>query len=97
MTRLPAPTSFDWDEGNRDKNWKRHKVHFKEAEEIFFNKPLKTFSDIRHSDNEKRFVAFGFTNRKRQLTIIFTVRTKKLRVISAREQNRKERSRYEKD
>ena len=95
MIKLPAPISFDWDKGNIDKNWKIHKVHDKEVEEIFFNKPLKIFPDIKHSDIEKRFVAFGVTNKKRQLTIIFTIRKKKLRIISAREQNKKERSKYE--
>ena len=95
--KLPTPLSFDWDKGNLDKNLKKHKVYFKEAEEIFFNKPLKVFPDRNHSLREKRFAALGATNRKRKLTIVFTLRGEKIRVISARDQSRKERSEYEKE
>ena len=96
MKRLPIPLSFDWNKGNIDKNWKKHRVHFKEAEEVFFNKPLRIFPDIKHSGKEDRFVAFGKTNQKRKLTIIFTLREEKIRIISARNQSKKERGEYEK-
>ena len=94
--KLPVPIKFEWDEGNVDKNWTKHKVHFKEAEEIFFNKPIKIFLDNKHSGQEKRYLALGKTDKEIQLTIIFTVRDKKIRIISARKQNKKERSKYEK-
>jgi len=93
---LPIPLAFNWDKGNIDKNWKKHKVHFEEAEEVFFNKPLKIFPDKGHSKKEKRFLALGTTNRRKNLTIIFTFRGNKIRVISARGQSRKERSEYAK-
>lgn len=93
---LPVPISFDWDKGNIDKNWKKHNVYFKEAEEVFFNKPIKIFPDKKHTEKEKRFVAFGITNKKRGLTIIFTLRNNKIRVISTRNQNKKERIIYAK-
>jgi hypothetical protein len=94
--KLPIPISFNWDKGNVDKNWKKHQVHFKEAEEIFFNRPLKIFSDKGHSIKEQRFAALGVTNLKRRLTIIFIYRNNKIRVISARNQSQKERGEYEK-
>lgn len=94
--KLPVPISFDWDKGNLEKIWKRHKVYYKEAEEVFFNKPLKIFPDMKHSGREKRFMAHGATNRRRALTIIFTIRNEKIRVISGRNQSRKERKIYEK-
>lgn len=95
MTKLPIPISFEWNESNLEKNWKKHKVYFKEAEEIFFNKPLKIFPDLKHSGTEKRYIVLGTTNKKRKLTIIFTIREDKIRVISARDQNKKERKKYE--
>lgn len=94
--KLPIPRSFDWDKGNIDKNWKKHKVYFKEAEEVFFNRPLKVFLDKKHSEREKRFVALGVTNLKRRLTIIFMLRKESIRIISARNQSKKERGEYEK-
>ena len=94
--KLPIPLSFDWNKGNIDKNWLRHKVRFKEAEEIFFNKPLKIFPDRGHSEKERRYMAYGITNNLRKLVAFFTIRDKKIRIISVRDQNRKERSIYEK-
>lgn len=94
--KLPVPLLFDWDEGNSDKNWLKHKVSLKEVEEIFFNKPLKIFEDERHSQKEERLLAYGATNRGRQLAIVFTLRGEKIRIISARNQNKKERKVYEK-
>ena len=96
MRKLPAPLSFDWDEGNLSKNWQKHEVHFKEAEEIFFNRPVKIYSDSSHSAKEKRFLTYGITNKGRKLTIIFTFRNKKIRIISARDQSKKERRLYDK-
>ncbi|PJC29162.1 hypothetical protein CO053_00820 [Candidatus Shapirobacteria bacterium CG_4_9_14_0_2_um_filter_40_11] len=94
--KLPVPLSFDWNKGNLDKNWLKHKVSLKEAEEIFFNRPLKIFEDEKHSQKEERLLAYGITNRRRQLMIVFTLRGEKIRIISARNQNKKERRIYEK-
>ena|SRR4030067_3672884 len=92
---LPVPLSFDWDKVNIDKNWKRHKVFYREAEEAFLNNKLRTFPDPKHSSKkEKRYVAFGETEKARKLTIIFTLRNNKIRIVSARDQSRKERKAY---
>ena len=90
--KLPVPLAFDWDQGNIEKNWARHRVHYKEAEEVFFNRPLATFKDIKHLQKEDRFVALGITDKKRKLHIVFTIRERKIRVISARDQSKKERT-----
>ncbi len=90
------PIKFDWDKGNKDKNWGKHQVKWQECEQIFFNKPLKTFYDSKHSQKENRFIAFGKTNKERKLFIAFTLRNKKIRIISARDMSRKERKFYEK-
>lgn len=95
MAKLPKPIVFEWDKWNVDKNLIKHRVTNKEIEEIFENKPLKTFEDIRHSKTEDRFVAIGITEKKRRLLINFTIRGQKIRVISARNQSRKERRLYE--
>jgi len=83
---------FDWDAGNTDKNWIRHRVSASECEEVFFNDPLivKTKS---HS-SEARHAAFGRTDQGRLLTVIYTVRGNKIRIISARDMSRKERRNY---
>lgn len=96
MARVPKPLNFQWDKGNIDKNLKKHKVTNKESEEIFFDKSLKIFPDERHSQKEKRYIALGITNESRKLTIVFIIRGQELRIISVRDQNKKERIRYEK-
>ncbi len=82
---------FDWDEGNINNNWIKHKVSPAECEQMFFNRPLVIQDDQKHSEVEKRFYALGRTDSKRNLFIAFTVRNKRIRVISARDMSRKER------
>ncbi len=87
-------TGFDWDEGNSKKNWIKHKVTPAECEQIYFNQPLIIKDDTQHSETEKRFLALGKTDKNRSLFIAFTLRNDRIRVISARDMNRKEREVY---
>ena len=87
-------TSFDWDESNALKNWEKHQVTPEEAEEIFFADPLALRSDTAHSSSERRYLALGQTARGRLLYVVFTIRRKLIRVISARDMNRKEAAEY---
>ncbi|MBU4210490.1 BrnT family toxin [Patescibacteria group bacterium] len=96
MDLLSKLEGFDWNRGNVKKNWIKHKVNAKEAEEVFFNKPLLVNFDQEHSKKEKRFRVLGRTNKKRRLFISFTLRKKKIRIISARDMSKKERINYEK-
>lgn len=87
---------FEWDKGNIGKN-KKHLVEDNEAEEVFFDKNKVTFSDVIHStDNEERLRIIGKTKRGRMLFIVFTKREIKVRIISARDVNKKEVYLYEK-
>ncbi len=94
MKILSQCEGFEWDDGNINKNWLKHKVSPAECEQIFFNKPLVIQDDIKHSEAEKRFYALGRTDSRRTLFIAFTVRNKLIRVISARDMSRKEREVY---
>lgn len=85
---------FDWDTGNSGRNDIGHEVTDAECEEIFFNAPLLLGEDPKHSEIERRFGAFGVTNAERPLTVVFTVRRNLIRIISARDMNRKEREFY---
>lgn len=82
---------FDWDEANSRKNEIKHQVTKKECEEVFFNKPLIIFPDTKHSLQEARYAAFGITDRQRLVTLVYTIRNKKIRIISARDQSKKDR------
>jgi uncharacterized protein len=98
--KLSKCIGFDWDEGNLLKNWERHKVSASECEQVFFNRPLVTSPDSGHSIHEPRFYALGQSDFGRCLFIVFTIRKDLVRIISARDMNRKERNvyiKYEKD
>ena len=86
---------FQWDEDNTDKNLTKHNVQNWESEQIFFNKPLLVLDDPKHSLVEKRWAAFGRTDAGRLLVVVFTRRGEQIRVISARDMNRKEEKFYE--
>ena len=95
MSLLAACVGFDWDEGNIFKNWEKHRVSASECEQVFFNLPMVAVPDERHSHEELRFYALGQTDSERLLFVVFTVRNKLIRVISARDMNRNERKVYE--
>jgi uncharacterized DUF497 family protein len=94
MVDLDGLAGFEWDEGNRTKNWDKHQVTMSECEEAFFNLPLLLADDSDHSQQEKRFYILGQTNLQRKLFISFTIRKNMIRVISARDMSRKERQVY---
>ena len=89
-------TGFEWDSGNEQKNVK-HGVTTAEAEQVFLNEPLIVLDDPKHSDTEQRLHALGQTSEGRLLHITFTIRTGRIRVISARDMHRKERAIYEQE
>ena len=86
---------FQWDSGNSDKNWIKHRVSNFECEQAFFNQPLVVSADVGHSQREQRFYALGQTDGRRYLFIVFTIRNQRVRVISARDMNRQERKVYD--
>lgn len=85
---------FQWDEGNSEKNWENHQVLKSECEQTFFNKPLVVTDSKKDADKEKRWYLLGRTDLDRRLFIVFTVRKKLIRVVSARDMSRKERNKY---
>jgi uncharacterized protein len=91
---LDGCVGFDWDDGNVGKIWERHGLSHWAAEEVFFNEPLVR-PDVDHSSSESRFFALRQTNAGRRLFISFTVRGDLIRIISARDMNRKEKRAYE--
>jgi uncharacterized DUF497 family protein len=94
MQTFQAVDGFDWDQGNISKNWEKHKVTPAQCEELFFNMPLIVQMVEQPSASEKRYFALGKTDVGRRLFIVFTIRGNKIRVISARDMSKKERSVY---
>jgi uncharacterized protein len=97
MIELDQVAGFDWDDGNSRKRADKHDVSQAEAESVFFNDPLVIVEDTKHGEREPRLRALGRTAQNRLLHITFTLRQDGtlLRVISARDMHRKERTAYE--
>lgn len=85
---------FDWDDGNSEKNWILHQVSRNECEQVFFNAPIIVGDDVNHSQSEPRWFLLGKADNRRLLFIVFTVRGRLIRVISARDMSKKERRIY---
>ena len=94
MRVVQDAVEFEWDKGNIGKNLK-HDVEDNETEEVFLDKRRFVFKDHLHSGNEERFRILCKTKKSRLLFIVFTKRRKKIRVISARNINKKEVHLYE--
>ncbi|MBI2416231.1 MAG: BrnT family toxin [Candidatus Kerfeldbacteria bacterium] len=90
MQIVTLPLTFQWDHGNTNKNLDKHNVTNQECEEVFFDQDKKMLRDPLHSANEDRYVLIGHTKLSRALFIVFTVRQHTVRVISARDLNKKE-------
>ncbi|MBI2464709.1 BrnT family toxin [Candidatus Shapirobacteria bacterium] len=97
IVRLDKSIEFLWDKGNLDKNWLKHQVLTSESEEIFYDDSKIILKDILHSNTEDRFIILGKTKKNRLLFIAFTKRNNKIRIISARNADKKEKKLYEKN
>lgn len=87
--------AFEWDAGNDTKSYTKHGVSCLEAESVFQDADRVDFRDPFHSVAEHRYITIGRSNRPRMLCLAWTLRGKKVRVISARPASRKERVLYE--
>lgn len=92
-------TGFDWDEGNKIK-CQKHGVSLYELESAFYRK-LHIFPDLKHSQIEERYIAFGITDEMRHVFTVFTLRhigeETYIRPISSRYMHQKEIDCYEEE
>ena len=87
---IKQPYAFEWDKGNWDKNFVKHKITNQEIEEVFFDDNKLLLEDVLHSSTETRFILIGKTSHRKLLFIVFTIRNQKVRVVSARPLHKKE-------
>ena len=95
MTVWKEPIQFQWDIGNQEKNWVKHRVTHAECEEAFFDPHKRLLRPTLHGERETRHVLIGYTAGKRLLFVVFTIRGHTVRVISARDVHKRERNLYE--
>ncbi|OGU13354.1 MAG: hypothetical protein A2X61_14735 [Ignavibacteria bacterium GWB2_35_12] len=86
---------FEWDINKDKNNLVKHSVSFDEAKTVFFDIYAFIFNDKKHSLNEIRKLIIGYSNINRLLIVSFTLRNNKIRIISSRLANKKERRKHE--
>ena len=85
---------FDWDEANIKKNQAKHNVEYRKSILVRKQHQVVFIENKQHSQTENRWGALGKTNKGRQLAVYFTIRKDKIRIISARDQGKKDKLAY---
>lgn len=92
---------FTWDNEKAAANWRKHKVTFELAAEVFFDENAMDLPDELHDDLETRRRIMGFiADFSKTLFVVYVEREdwngiELIRIISARLAERKEREAYE--
>lgn len=86
--------TFEWDEEKNRINIEQHGIDFKDALEVFFDKDRIILTDDREKYFESREICIGKIGKSIIITSVFTDRNDKIRIISARKANKRERSIY---
>jgi len=88
---------FAWDPQKERLNIKKHAITFSEASTVFNDAHGITIYDPDHSNSEDRFILFGWSTVNRLLLVVHVELSDTIRIISARELTRTERTAYEKE
>jgi uncharacterized DUF497 family protein len=85
--------AFEWDDSKADVNLQKHGVSFEAARGVFVDAFAIEFEDDRHGGGEARFNTIGMVE-GHLLFVVSTLRGSRIRIISAREAEPRERRRY---
>jgi uncharacterized DUF497 family protein len=83
---------FEWDANKNAINAKKHGIDFADALKVFSD-PNVVVVDSKAMQQETRWLAIGSVDRL-LITVVFTLREERIRIISARRSRISERRRY---
>jgi uncharacterized DUF497 family protein len=86
---------FEWDPDKAAFNLRKHSVTFEEAQTVFEDDLFVVFEDPDHLVDEQRYLIMGQSRQGRLLVVAYTERSRRVRLISARQATRYERRAYE--
>jgi uncharacterized protein len=86
---------FEWDDNKAESNALKHGITFEEAVTVFADPDLMFTQDSQHSQGEEREWAIGATENGSIVVVVFTLRNKQIRIISARNATKMEYQSYE--
>ena len=86
--------AFEWDDAKAESNYRKHGVDFETATEAFGDPFAIERADLSHAGNgEERFLITGMAA-SRLLTVVYTARPERIRLISARRATKREHDHY---
>lgn len=87
-----AGIGFEWDAAKNDANAAKHGISFENAARAFGGPMLKR-RDERRDYGEERWIALGAASGL-VIAVVYTPRSNRIRVVSARKANRREKKTY---
>jgi uncharacterized protein len=84
---------FEWDDGKAAENFREHRVSFEEATLAIGDHFAVEHLDLREAYGEERIILTGMSQGQ-LLTVVYTERGERTRIISARKATRHEQNDY---
>jgi uncharacterized DUF497 family protein len=97
LTWTQQGVHFVCDKEKRLANIKKHKIDLVRAGAVFFDPLGLTDFDREHSDQEDRYRRIGLMENGKLILAVFTFRNETIRLISARNAEKGEAKRYERE
>lgn len=88
---MVAAKRYDWDEANIG-HIGRHRVTPEEAEQVLANEPIVV--RVERRNGERRTVCLGQSSAGRHLVVVYTMRGRRYRVVTAFPMNKEARREY---
>ncbi|MGR5115472.1 BrnT family toxin [Photobacterium damselae] len=88
---------FEWDPNKAESNIRKHGVTFTEAESVFSDEYARVIPDPDSSYGEECFIIMGLSEKYNTLVVCHCYRgdDERIRIISARKAEKRERKQYE--
>ena len=83
----------EWDPKKASSNFRKHGVRFADSLAVLEDERAITLRDF--EETEERWVSIGSDALGRVLVVVYTLRSQRVRMISARRATRQERTQYE--
>ncbi|MFA6155863.1 BrnT family toxin [Mesorhizobium sp.] len=85
---------FEWDDAKAKSNLTKHGLAFSDAERLFDDAYALHYADRSMTYEEERFIGIGLVNGV-VITVVYTEREDRIRLISARRATRHEQKTYD--
>jgi uncharacterized DUF497 family protein len=84
---------IEFDPNKASSNLIKHGISFEESSTALLD-PLALVREDPDTESENRWVLIGMSNQSRLLTVVYTLRNERIRLISARKATKKEAKNY---